>query len=174
MNSLLAGWIETRLGPMIAVADTRHLLILEFSVDNTFSKDIKRLEKKYAISILQGENKIIKTIKAELKNYFSGKNLTFQTPIKMTGTAFQKNVWKMLQTIPAGETISYLEEAKKIKKPTACRAVANANSANPLAIIVPCHRVINHNGKLGGYRGGVSKKEWLIQHEKNAINTNSG
>ncbi len=82
------------------------------------------------------------------------------------GSPFQKQVWKALQQIPHGQTCSYADLAAAIGKPTACRAVANANGANQLAIVIPCHRVINSDGKLGGYGGGVSKKQWLIDHEK--------
>lgn len=80
----------------------------------------------------------------------------------MIGSAFQKKVWQELKKIPLGETRSYLEIAKAINVPTACRAVARANGANQLAIVVPCHRVINSNGELGGYAGGVLRKQWLL------------
>ena len=82
------------------------------------------------------------------------------------GSDFQKSVWAALRKIPPGETRSYLDTAKAVGKPTAFRAVANANGANQLAIIIPCHRVINNNGELGGYGGGISRKQWLIDHEK--------
>jgi AraC family transcriptional regulator, regulatory protein of adaptative response / methylated-DNA-[protein]-cysteine methyltransferase len=77
-----------------------------------------------------------------------------------------KKVWKELRKIPPGETRSYLEIAKSLNAPTACRAVARANGTNPLVIIVPCHRVINSDGGLGGYGGGVARKQWLLEHEK--------
>ena len=84
----------------------------------------------------------------------------------MLPSSFQKKVWSVLQNIPLGRTRSYLNIAQSIKKPTAYRAVANANGANQFAIIIPCHRVINANGALGGYAGGISRKQWLIDHEK--------
>ena len=86
--------------------------------------------------------------------------------MKLIGSDFQKNVWRALQKIHHGKTHSYLRIAEKIKKPTAFRAVANANGANQLALIIPCNRVINANGDLGGYGGGISRKQWLIKHEK--------
>ncbi len=98
--------------------------------------------------------------------YFKGKLREFNTPIHLMGTSFQAQVWNQLLKIPYGETRSYLEQAKAIKKETAYRAVANANGANQLAIIIPCHRIINNNGKLGGYGGGTEKKKWLLEHEK--------
>jgi AraC family transcriptional regulator of adaptative response/methylated-DNA-[protein]-cysteine methyltransferase len=84
----------------------------------------------------------------------------------MLGSDFQKNVWRELIKIPPGETKSYADIAKAIKQPSAFRAVARANGANQLAIIIPCHRVINSDGELGGYGGGLTRKAWLINHEK--------
>ncbi|ASG67464.1 hypothetical protein fh0823_00640 [Francisella halioticida] len=89
----------------------------------------------------------------------------FSIPLKLTGTEFQKQVWQELLNIPYGETISYQQEAINIGKPTAFRAVANANGKNLLPIIIPCHRVINANGKLGGYTGGLEKKKLLLKLE---------
>jgi O-6-methylguanine DNA methyltransferase len=83
----------------------------------------------------------------------------------MHGSPFQKLVWNELLNIPYGETRSYLEEANAIGKPTSYRAVANANGANKLAIIIPCHRIINNNGEIGGYGGGIARKKWLLEHE---------
>jgi methylated-DNA-[protein]-cysteine S-methyltransferase len=86
-------------------------------------------------------------------------------PVNGGGTEFQQQVWQMLQTIPLGTTISYGELATKIGKPTAARAVGMANSLNPVAIVVPCHRVIGAKAKLTGYAGGIDRKQWLLQHE---------
>jgi O-6-methylguanine DNA methyltransferase len=88
----------------------------------------------------------------------------FKTSVQLLGSPFQKLVWNELVSIPYGQTRSYLEQA--IKKQAAYRAVANANGANQIAIVIPCHRIINSNGKLGGYSGGISRKKWLIEHEK--------
>ena len=86
------------------------------------------------------------------------------------GSPFQQQVWLALQTIPHGQTCSYQELAVQIGRPSSCRAVANANGANQIAIVIPCHRVINTGGALGGYGGGVSRKQWLLSHEKNEYN----
>jgi AraC family transcriptional regulator of adaptative response/methylated-DNA-[protein]-cysteine methyltransferase len=101
-----------------------------------------------------------------LDNYFAGKLKQFKTPIFWSGSVFQKIVWDALVRIPYGETRSYADVAASLGKPSAFRAVANANGANPLAIVVPCHRVINTDGGLGGYGGGLARKKWLIDHEK--------
>lgn len=102
----------------------------------------------------------------QLKEYFSGKRKKFDLPIEMTGTDFQKSVWKALQKIPYGKTMSYKGIAEKIGNPKAMRAVGNANNKNKLPLIIPCHRVIGANGKLVGFACGLDKKEWLLQLEQ--------
>lgn len=98
------------------------------------------------------------------------KKRVFEAPLHLIGAHFQKKVWDALRKIPAGETRSYADIAESINKPTAYRAVAQANGTNQLAIIVPCHRAINANGDLGGYGGGITRKQRLLAHEKNEIN----
>ncbi len=101
----------------------------------------------------------------QLKAFFAGKLRAFDLPLRMTGTAFQKQVWEGLLTIPYGTTISYAELARRIGRPGASRAVGAANGRNPIGIIVPCHRVIGADGTLTGYGGGLPRKEWLLSHE---------
>lgn len=103
--------------------------------------------------------------KAELEEYFEGKRKSFSVPIKPEGTDFQKKVWRALCDIPYGETASYKEIAEKIGNAKACRAVGMANNRNPIAIIIPCHRVVGANGALTGYAGGIDKKEFLLRLE---------
>ena len=102
----------------------------------------------------------------QLQEYFAGQRKEFDLPIKMQGTEFQKKVWQALQEIPYGEVSSYGKLAEKIGNSKACRAVGMANHRNPIAIVVPCHRVIGSNGKVVGYAGGLDKKEWLLEMEK--------
>ena len=102
----------------------------------------------------------------QIHEYFKGKRQIFNLPLNLQGTSFQKKVWAALQTIPFGETISYKDLAKKIKNPKASRAVGSANGKNPICIIIPCHRVINENGKIGGYTGGLYLKTGLLSLEK--------
>ena len=106
----------------------------------------------------------------QLDEYFQGKRTTFSLPFKLTGTPFQLAVWKELQNIPYGKTTSYKEIAQKINKPKAYRAVGMANNKNPLPIIIPCHRVIGSNGKLIGYAGGLTLKNYLLELEKSHTN----
>ncbi len=163
---LKAAWIDTQLGPMIAIADETGLYLLEFIDRRGLEREVERLRKKLKAAIVPGENEILKKIEFEITNYFTGKNLFFETPLHQVGSPFQKQVWEELQKIPTGETRSYFDIAKLIGKPKACRAVARANGTNQLAIIIPCHRVINSNKELGGYAGGVARKQWLLTHEK--------
>ena len=102
----------------------------------------------------------------QLNEYFTGTRREFALPIRAVGTEFQKSVWAALMTIPYGATISYAQQAAVIGRPTATRAVGAANGRNPLPIVVPCHRVVGSNGTLTGFAGGVSIKQWLLDHER--------
>lgn len=162
---LKAAWLDTPLGPMLAIADDQALYLLEFVDRRGLEREILRLRQKLHATIIPGETSVIHAITEELKHYFAGRLREFKTPLHLLGSPFQQQVWQALQEIPYGETISYADLAKQIGRHTVFRAVANANGANQLAIIIPCHRVINTNGQLGGYGGGLVRKEWLIRHE---------
>lgn len=166
LKLLKSSWIDTILGSMIAIADEESLYLLEFVDRRGLEREVERLRIKAKAAIIPGKSPPLISIEKELKQYFSGKLKNFTTPIYTLGSPFQQQVWQELQKIPAGETRSYLDIAKAIKKPTGSRAVAQSNGANQLAIIIPCHRVINHNGNIGGYGGGIHRKEWMLQHEK--------
>ncbi|XCF06578.1 methylated-DNA--[protein]-cysteine S-methyltransferase [Tamlana crocina] len=125
-----------------------------------------------SVSILNSEEKTSNIIPVELEDcvlqlneYFEGTRKQFSLKLNPQGTDFQKKVWKQLELIPYGKTISYLELSKQLGDIKAIRAVANANGKNPLWIIVPCHRVIGSNGSLTGYAGGLKRKKWLLEHE---------
>ena len=125
-----------------------------------------------SVTILNSEEKITDIIPIELEEcviqlneYFEGTRKTFNLNLNANGTDFQKRVWKQLEEIPYGKTISYLELSKQLGDIKAIRAVANANGKNPLWIIVPCHRVIGSDGSLTGYAGGLQRKQWLLEHE---------
>jgi len=102
---------------------------------------------------------------AELDAYFAGSSRTFSFNMQQSGTDFQQTVWQQLLTIPYGNTISYLQLAKRINNPKSIRAVGTANGSNHLPIVVPCHRVIGSNGSLTGFGGGIWRKKWLLEHE---------
>ena len=163
---LKASWLDTRLGPMIAIADEKALYLLEFLDRRGLEREIERLRRNIRSAILPGKTQPILSIECELEEYFDGKLEQFETPVFWLGSPFQKSIWQALVEIPYGETRSYAQLAANIGKPSAVRAVANANGANQLVIVIPCHRVINTNGHLGGYGGGIARKQWLINHEK--------
>lgn len=167
-NVLKATWLDTQLGPMVAIADEEALYLLEFIDRRGLECEIERLREKTKSAIIPGITPPINSIERELKSYFAGELTTFKTHLFLLGSPFQKKVWQELLKIPYGETRSYADIAKTMGKPSAYRAAATANGANSLAIVIPCHRVINSNGELGGYGGGLIRKKWLINHEKNA------
>lgn len=108
---------------------------------------------------------------SQLNEYFSGKRREFDVPIDLRGTDFQVAAWKSLARIPFGRTWSYGEQAASIGRPTAVRAIGGANGRNPIAVVLPCHRVIGANGSLTGFGGGIEVKKWLLNHEKSVIAT---
>ncbi|WP_342575557.1 trifunctional transcriptional activator/DNA repair protein Ada/methylated-DNA--[protein]-cysteine S-methyltransferase [Paenibacillus sp. FSL M8-0142] len=163
---LRASWLDTRLGPMIAIADEEALCLLEFVDRRGLEREVERLRRRTRSAIIPGCTAPLRSIERELGEYFDGKLTVFQTPLRLLGSPFQTEVWDRLLQIPAGQTSSYGEIAAAMGRPTAYRAVAQANGANQLAIVIPCHRVINANGELGGYGGGLSRKQWLLNHER--------
>lgn len=165
-NILRTAWLDTKLGPMIAIADEESLYLVEFADRRGLEREVERLRRKTKAAIIPGQTPPIASIEHELNRYFEGELREFKTPIALLGTPFQKTVWEQLMNIPAGETRSYSDIAGLIGKPSAVRAVAQANGANQLALVIPCHRIINSNGELGGYGGGLARKKWLLAHEK--------
>ena len=166
MTILKSSYIDTPLGSMLAISDADALYFLEFSDWRGLDRKIHQLKTKAKASILPGTYSPIELIKYELDSYFAGNLREFKTPFHYWGSAFQNLVWQELARLPYGEKRSYLAQAKAIGKATAFRAVANANATNPIAIIIPCHRIINNNGNLGGYGGGIARKKWLLDFEK--------
>ena len=165
-KQLKSSWLDSPLGPMLAVSDDKALYLLEFVERRGLEREIERLKLRTKSAIIPGRTAAIDSIEEELASYFAGDLKIFKTPIHMLGSEFQQMAWQELMNIPYGGTRSYLAQAEAIGKPTSYRAVANANGANQLAIIIPCHRIINSNGNLGGYGGGISHKQWLINLEK--------
>lgn len=102
----------------------------------------------------------------QLREYFAAKRRVFDVPVLLDGTAFQRAVWEAVCRVDYGQTVSYGEVARRIDAPTSPRAVGRANAANPVLIIVPCHRVLSSRGRLAGYRAGLDRKEWLLKHER--------
>lgn len=163
---LSAALMQTPLGAMLALADEAALHLLEFTDRVGLETELLRLRDKHKFAILPGETAITRQIDAELAAYFTGSLKQFETPLHTYGSAFQQSVLRALKGIPYGETRSYKEQAVGLGRESAVRAIARANGANQLAIIIPCHRVIGSDGSLTGYAGGLARKEWLLAHER--------
>ena len=158
--------IETDLGTMVACATDKGVCLLEFSDRKGLETELKQLSKSFDASIIQGYNRYFEKLKEELDAYFKGTLKSFSISLDISGTEFQQKVWEALMDIPYGSTSSYLNQAKALGKPSAIRAVANANGMNKIAIIIPCHRVIGSDGSLTGYAGGLWRKRKLLDLEK--------
>jgi len=151
-------------GDLYIAADEKKILSI------SFKQNWPDVEKKY-FDLYQKETLLIKATKLELKDYFAGKRSKFTFKFEEVGTPFQKKVWRALRSVPFGKTISYAELAKKIKNPKAVRAVGSANGKNPLCVATPCHRIIQADGGLGGFSGGLKNKINLLQFEKSKAAT---
>lgn len=125
-------------------------------------------------SVAEREDAVLREAKRQLEGYFAGRLKSFNLKLAPQGTEFQTSVWRELNRIPFGTTISYADLARRIGQPKACRAVGAANGRNPIAIIVPCHRVIGTDGTLTGYGGGLDRKRWLLDHEREVLRNPSG
>lgn len=166
-NALLqAHWLTTPLGTMIAVADTKALHLLEFADRKALPTELKKLFDLAHGSLGVGRLPPHILLETELAAYFSGKSATFTVPLALHGSDFTRRVWEALRDIPAGEIRSYSQIAVAIGRPTATRAVARANGANQIALIIPCHRVLGADGSLTGYGGGLWRKQKLIEIER--------
>ncbi|MBT0669971.1 bifunctional transcriptional activator/DNA repair protein Ada [Novosphingobium profundi] len=162
-----AHWIPTPLGDMIAVASARHLHLLEFVDRKGLPAELRKLQEGTNERIGIGLLAPTEQATHELASYFAAESGTFETPLAMAGSPFTRQVWEALRTIPPGETRSYGELARQIGRPSAMRAVARANGANQIALMIPCHRVIGADGSLTGYAGGLWRKQRLIEIERN-------
>ena len=170
-NIILISRLTTPLGPMFVCATENGICLLEFVDRRMLETEFKDLQRLLKANIVSGENEHIKQVKKEIEEYFAGKRKTFGVKLETPGTEFQNSVWNCLQKIEYGETTSYQKQAEKINNPKAVRAVASANGYNRISIIVPCHRVIGKDGKMTGYGGGIERKKWLIEHERNNTST---
>lgn len=163
---LRADWIDTKLGVMVAVSDATALHLLEFVERKALPAELKRLYQQAKGSLGFGRFAPIDRIEAEMDAFLALRNDHFETPVAPLGPPFTQEVWRTLRQIPAGEVRSYSDVARAMGKPNATRAVARANGANPIAIVIPCHRVLGADGALTGYGGGLWRKQALIELER--------
>ena len=163
---ILISRLTTPLGPMFVCATEQGICLLEFVDRVKLESEFKDLQQRLKAKMIAAENAHIRQLKKQLAEYFLGKRRVFSLKLHAPGTAFQQTVWEKLQGIVCGQTTSYQQLAKDIDNDKAVRAVAAANGANRIAIVIPCHRVIAKNGKLTGYAGGLERKQWLLDHEQ--------
>lgn len=158
--------ILTPLGPMVAAATGEGLALLEFADRRMLETQVRRLRKHLSCRFALGSHPWIEQARSELDEYFEGRRKTFDVALELPGTPFQRAAWEALLDIPYGETRSYEAQAKCVGRPGAYRAVGRANGDNRIAILVPCHRVIQRNGSLSGYGGGLWRKRRLLELER--------
>ncbi len=158
-------WIESPVGPLIAGATDQGICLLEFTERRMLETQLKKLQKLFSCAMIPGENALLEKLREELRLYFDRNLRQFKVPLLYPGTPFQTRVWNELLRIPYGETRSYEQIAHSIGAPEAIRAAASANGMNRIAILIPCHRVVNKNGGLGGYGGGLWRKQLLLNLE---------
>ncbi|MED4057298.1 trifunctional transcriptional activator/DNA repair protein Ada/methylated-DNA--[protein]-cysteine S-methyltransferase [Niallia taxi] len=166
ISIIYANIFSTPLGNMISLSDANYLYLLEFTDRRGLEREIEKLRVKQNARILPGNTDVHTSLVHQLNLYYSNKLFQFSIPILKSGTPFQMKVWDILSSIPTGQTMSYQDIASKLGDKNLVRAVGNANGANQIAIIIPCHRVINTNGELGGYGGGIERKKYLLELEK--------
>ena len=158
--------ILTPLGPMLAGATDQGICLLEFTDRRMLETQVTRLQKRFSAGLVSGSHEHIDALLQQLQEYFSGTRRDFTVPLLPSGTEFQARAWNYLMKIPYGETRAYRDQARALGNINAVRAVARANGDNRIAIVIPCHRVIGSDGKLTGYGGGLWRKKFLLELER--------
>ncbi|MBZ5576819.1 MAG: methylated-DNA--[protein]-cysteine S-methyltransferase [Acidobacteriia bacterium] len=153
-------WMESPVGKLLLVGDERGLRELQFAKGRTPPA---------VVATWKNDDAFLREPVRQLRAFFAGELHRFDLALEPEGTEFQQRVWSALQEIPFGETVSYGELARRIGNPSASRAVGLANGSNPIAILIPCHRVIGSDGKLTGYGGGLENKRWLLDFERSQL-----
>jgi AraC family transcriptional regulator of adaptative response/methylated-DNA-[protein]-cysteine methyltransferase len=165
-DCIVVGWTESPLGPLVMAANNEGVCLLEFSDRRALETQFATLRHRFPFAIVPGEHDHLTRLKQELTEYFAGTRTTFEVPLIYPGTPFQQIVWNALRRIPYGKTCSYEGLACQIGAPGAQRAVGRANGQNRICIVIPCHRVVNKGGQLGGYGGGLWRKQFLLDLEQ--------
>lgn len=161
----VVGTIDTPLGPLVAGALSGGICLLEYTTPGRLEPQIASIQRKFACGMVPGRSPHLERLRDELAAYFAGTLTMFTVPLVISGTPFQERAWKALLDIPYGETRSYDEQATVLGAAGAQRAIGHANGRNRIAIVIPCHRVINKSGKLGGYGGELWRKQALLRLE---------
>jgi len=161
-------WMASPLGPLVAGATEKGVCLLEFSDRRMLEAQFAAVRKLFDLPLVPGSHRHLAVLRKELNLYFERKLREFSVPLVYPGTPFQTQVWKALLAIPYGQTRSYEQLAIAVGQPRAVRAVGRTNGLNRIAIVIPCHRVVNKNGELGGYGGGLRRKQFLLELERGA------
>ena len=164
-DCVTVSWLESPLGPLVTGATANGVCLLEFSDRRMLEAQLESVRRRLG-PVLPGAHPLLDQLRSELTEYFAGTRREFTIPLVYPGTPFQVKVWDALRQIPYGETYSYEKLAWAVGAPGAQRAVGHANGQNRLAILIPCHRVVNKDGKLGGYGGGLWRKQLLLELER--------
>jgi AraC family transcriptional regulator, regulatory protein of adaptative response / methylated-DNA-[protein]-cysteine methyltransferase len=163
---VLLSWIKSPLGPLVAGATGDGVCLLEFSDRRMLETQFATLQRRFAGPLVPGKHDHLTALETQLAEYFAGMRKEFTVPLVYPGTPFQQIVWKELLAIPFGQTRSYEDLAAAVGVPKAVRAVGTANGKNRIAIVIPCHRVVRKSGQLGGYGGGLRRKQFLLDLER--------
>jgi AraC family transcriptional regulator of adaptative response/methylated-DNA-[protein]-cysteine methyltransferase len=158
--------LDSPVGPLLVGVTDDGICLLEFAEPARREAQLAALRRQFGGDIEPGEHEHVDVLRRELDEYFAASRQTFTVPLVLSGTPFQRRVWQQLMRVPYGETRSYEDIGRAIAAPTASRAVGAANGQNRIAIVIPCHRVINKGGGLGGYGGGLWRKEFLLDLER--------
>ena len=167
MNQINIQFYKTKYGEFILGSFDNRLCLLDFRYRKMRTTVDNRIKKGLDAEYIESDNELLKKTRQQLQEYFNRQRKEFDIPLLTIGTDFQKSVWDALIEVPYGKTSTYLDLAKKINNEKAVRAVASANGANSIGLIIPCHRIIGSNGELVGYGGGLPIKKRLLKLEQN-------
>jgi methylated-DNA-[protein]-cysteine S-methyltransferase len=159
--------LDTPVGRLTVVASDKGVRAVLWDRDSEAERT--RAAASGAVPVDAADHPVLAAAVVQLQEYFAGTRQEFDLPLDVVGTAFQRDAWRALQTIPYGSTVSYGEQARRLGNPKAVRAVGAANSRNPVSIVVPCHRVVGSDGSLTGFAAGVDVKAWLLDHERRVL-----
>ncbi len=169
MEEIYYSSVSSPIGTIWVASDRVGVCLLRFGRKEEFLEEIVRA----GVQPIHADQQINRGVSEEITAYFEGTVTRFSSPVHLRGSPFDMKVWEALQRIPLGETRSYQEIAHQVGNPRGCRAVGGANRRNPIPLLIPCHRVINKDGGLGGFSSGTQIKEWLLRFEQGAIRNHS-
>lgn len=167
-GALVQARIESPVGELTLVATPEHLMVLTWAQSIGKSQRVSDLIQQAEISAV-ANHPVLRNCVRQLEEYFAGERREFDLLVRPEGTEFQMAAWEVLRTIPYGQTMSYAQQAGRAGSPKGSRAVGSANGRNPIAIVIPCHRVIGADGSLTGFGGGIDTKRWLLEHEQHVL-----